>query len=277
MKPRNAFCSFCRKSHTEVGPLVEGPGNVYICGECAELCQTIVEQERRRRNPAPQPAGMMSVREKLDQLISGQEEAKQVLLRGAHSRNQGGGPVLLFGSSGSAQILLARAIAHALEVPFAAEDCNDLVSSRHGTTDAVPLLFRLLQASDFDLEAAQRGVVFVGGLERTDGQDTLLRFWQEETCHPAAGIRLTLRDIWFVCGSTFAGLDEAIARSGRHVEQPLRPGELTTLGVRPNWASSLVGLARVEPLDEENLLRLVQWVDFTAGKRKPADGAPARN
>jgi ATP-dependent Clp protease ATP-binding subunit ClpX len=59
----NAWCSFCRKSYTEVGPLVEGPGDVYICGDCIELCQAIIVQEKRRRNPSPQPVGPAPVRE----------------------------------------------------------------------------------------------------------------------------------------------------------------------------------------------------------------------
>src|SRR5438093_6379086 len=80
---RNAFCSFCRKSYRDVGPLVEGPGDVYICGECIELCQAIIDQERRRRGvtkssvtniPSPR-----SLKDKLDQYIIGQNRAKKVL------------------------------------------------------------------------------------------------------------------------------------------------------------------------------------------------------
>src|SRR5262245_7119511 len=118
MKPRNAYCSFCRKSHTDVGPLVEGPGDVYICGECVELCQSIIDQERRRRNPPRQPVGPVLLREKLDQIVSGQDEAKQALALAADSRNEGRGRVLLIGPSRSAKLLLARALAHALEAPF---------------------------------------------------------------------------------------------------------------------------------------------------------------
>src|SRR6266480_2532356 len=123
---RNAYCSFCKKSFRDVGPLVEGPGEVYICGECIELCQAIIDQERRRRNPCRQPVGPAVIREKLDQLVGGQDEAKQALTLAADSRDQGGGRVLLIGPSSSAKILLARALAHALEVPFAAGDSSGL-------------------------------------------------------------------------------------------------------------------------------------------------------
>src|SRR5688500_19102971 len=80
---RNAYCSFCRKSHRDVGPLVEGPGDVYICGECIELCQSIIDQEKRRRSA---PRGLVSnipaprtIKEKLDQYVTGQQRPKKLL------------------------------------------------------------------------------------------------------------------------------------------------------------------------------------------------------
>src|SRR5215475_14427018 len=84
---RNTTCSFCRKSYRDVGPLVEGEGEVYICGECVELCQSIIDQEKRRRGrpaggvaPAPTPE---AIRGRLDQLVTGQDEAKEALVRTA--------------------------------------------------------------------------------------------------------------------------------------------------------------------------------------------------
>src|SRR5436190_2024739 len=130
MKPRNAYCSFCRKSYTDVGPLVEGPGDVYICGDCVELCQSIITQERRRRNPSPSPVGPSQLREAFDKLVSGQDEAKQALVRAASLRHEGEGRVLLIGPSCSTQHLLARALAHALEAPFAAGDASALGKAR---------------------------------------------------------------------------------------------------------------------------------------------------
>jgi ATP-dependent Clp protease ATP-binding subunit ClpX len=262
MKRRNAYCSFCRKSYTEVGPLVEGPGDVYICGECTELCQAIIDQERRRRNPPAPPAEPLSLRARLDQLVTGQDEAKEALVLAAASRNEGGGRALLIGPSSSARLLLARALAHALEVPFAAGDPSDLVPSGVGTQQVPLLFFRLLQASDFDVEAAQRGVVFVDGAERADAQDALLRLWRYQACEPVAGFQLVVGGILFVCGGSFADLEETITRSGRHVEQPVRIDDLRAAGVRSDWVGYLTGVARVAPLDEENLLRIVHWVDF---------------
>jgi ATP-dependent Clp protease ATP-binding subunit ClpX len=263
MKPRNAHCSFCCKSYTDVGPLVEGPGDVYICGECSELCQTIIEQERRRRDPSREPVGPGLLREKLDQLVSGQDEAKQALTLAAGSRTEGGGRVLLIGPSRSAQLFLARALAYVLAVPFVAGDCSGLVRSKHGEADVLPLLLSLLHASDFDVEAAQRGVVFVDGAERQETQDALWRLWQENISHAAPGLELAVRGILFVCGGTFAGLDEAIDRLGRHSEQPVTLDVLTALGAQPDWAVCLAGIARVIPLDEASLDRIVHGVDFS--------------
>src|SRR5918911_5698508 len=86
---RNAYCSFCRKSYRDVGPLVEGPGDVYICGECIELCQSIIEQEKRRRGGSkalfthiPTPR---AIKEKLDQYVIGQSRAKKVLAVAVHN------------------------------------------------------------------------------------------------------------------------------------------------------------------------------------------------
>src|SRR5580692_6611793 len=86
---RNAYCSFCRKSHRDVGPLVEGPGDVYICGECIELCQSIIDQEKRRRS---NPRGLAShiptprtIKDKLDNYVIGQHRAKKVLSVAVHN------------------------------------------------------------------------------------------------------------------------------------------------------------------------------------------------
>src|SRR5271163_2377241 len=86
---RNAYCSFCRKSYREVGPLVEGPGDVYICGECIELCQSIIDQEKQRRGPNKATASNIpaprSIKEKLDDYVMGQGRSKKVLSVAVHN------------------------------------------------------------------------------------------------------------------------------------------------------------------------------------------------
>src|SRR5262249_19129963 len=170
MRQRNTDCSFCRKSYRDVGPLVEGPGNVYICGECTELCQSIINQEKGRRSrpvggPLPETIPEV-IRERLDQLVTGQDEVKETLVLATLRRRESCGPapfrpVLLLGPTRSSRAFLARALAHAIEAPFAEGDGPAL--GRSGTEPVEPLLYRLLLAADFDVEAAQRGVVYVDG------------------------------------------------------------------------------------------------------------------
>jgi ATP-dependent Clp protease ATP-binding subunit ClpX len=256
MKARNAYCSFCRKSYEHVGPLVEGPGEVYICSECVSLCQSILDQERRRRNLAP-AVTVQSVRATLDQLVLGQEHAKSVLAEAALRRSDGTGRVLLIGSSRSSQMFLAKALAYALHVPFASGDSRGLTTTGQGN-----LLFQLLVASDFDVESAQHGVVYVAGVDQADAQGALMRLWQKNISEPIDHLQLDIRGILFVCGGEFTGLEEATSRLGRHPEQPVSPESLIGVGLRPECAICFTAIAHVTPLDEESLVRMVHWVDF---------------
>src|SRR5438067_13306213 len=134
---RNAYCSSCRKSYRDVGPLVEGPGDVYICGECIELCQSIIEQEKRRRGGSrslvtniPSPR---SIKDKLDQYVIGQGRAKKALSvavhnhykrlslgeEGHHDVEVDKSNILLIGPTGSGKTLLARTLAKVLQLPCA--------------------------------------------------------------------------------------------------------------------------------------------------------------
>ena len=161
------------------GPLVEGPGDVYICGECIELCQSIIDQEKRRRGisrttltniPSPR-----SLKEKLDQYVIGQNRAKKVLSVAVHNHykrlslgEEGHGDVeveksniLLLGPTGSGKTLLARVLARILDVPFAIGDATTLTEAGYVGEDVENLLLKLLHAADFDIEAAQRGIVYI--------------------------------------------------------------------------------------------------------------------
>ena len=144
---KNAYCSFCRKSYRDVGPLVEGPGDVYICGECIELCQSILDQERRRRGvpkalftdiPSPR-----EIKEQLDAYVIDQERAKKVLAVAVHNHYKrlvhseendteielDKSNILLIGPTGCGKTLLAKTLARVLNVPFAIGDATTLTEA----------------------------------------------------------------------------------------------------------------------------------------------------
>jgi ATP-dependent Clp protease ATP-binding subunit ClpX len=266
LKHSNADCSFCRKNYRDAGPLVEGPGNVYICAECVELCQSIIESEHRRRNRSAQSSSpavdSRDIRTTLDQLIFGQEEAKEALAQAASCRHESTRHVLLIGPSRGSRTLLARALAHVLNVPFAAGELLSYAPSMDGADVTCPLLYNLLIAANFDVEAAQQGVLYVDGADRREVQDVLVQLWQGHIGDAVSRLQIAMQSILFICGGEFAGLDELITSSGRHSEQPITDDTLVAFGARPEWVRHLRFMARAAPLDEETLARIAVWTDF---------------